>query len=197
MVCLNPEEAGRDVVVREQMVAKLQKKLREDGLKSLVSNRGYRQYLKIDGAKAAIDEAKLKEEARYDGKYVLRTNNQSLSPEDVALAYKGLWQVERAFRELKSTLDLRPVYHWTEPRVRAHVFICFLAFVLESALRRLLKNQGSKEYSSVLRDLSRVKAVRLTLDGADYIVRTELTGDAYDAFRAVGLRPPATVQPVL
>jgi hypothetical protein len=76
-------------------------------------------------------------DARYDGKYVLRTN-RFLSPGDAAQAYKSLWQVERAFRELKSGLDLRPVYHWTEKRIRGHVMVCFLALVLETALRRKL-----------------------------------------------------------
>jgi len=89
----------------------------------------------------SIDKHALKQEAAYDGKYVLRTNC-SLSPQEVAGAYKGLWQVERAFRELKSGLDLRPVYHWTHKRIRGHVMVCFLALVLEMALRRKIRGSG-------------------------------------------------------
>lgn len=88
-MCLNEEEAERDRKAREEMVKKLRGKLSRGGLKALVDNRGYRKYLRIEGAKAEIDEEALKGEARYDGKYVLLTDSD-LPADQVALAYKGL-----------------------------------------------------------------------------------------------------------
>jgi IS4 transposase len=108
IVCLNPEEREHDRRIREEALAKLREKLAAGEAKQLIGNSAYRRYLKLDGAGLAINEAAAEDEARLDGKYVLRTNS-SLDPEEVAQAYKSLWQVERAFRELKSGLDLRPV----------------------------------------------------------------------------------------
>ena len=140
-----------------------------------------------------MEQDRLREEARYDGKYVLRTNT-GLSPEEVALAYKGLWQVERAFRELKSGLELRPVYHWSCRRIRGHIMVCFLAFLLEVASDRKLKELGSpSSLREVMADLEALRAVEIRVGGSRYVLRTELQGRAYDAFRAVGMRPPGKV----
>ncbi len=94
-------------LARKSMVAKLEQKLLKGGTKSLVGNRGYRRYLNVNGKAATINREALKREERFDGKYLLLTNSD-LPTEQVALAYKDLWKVERAFRELKSGLDLRP-----------------------------------------------------------------------------------------
>lgn len=196
IVCLNVKEREHDHKVREEAVARLKEKLSQGQFKQLIGNSAYRRYIKVDGSRASLDEEALKEEAKYDGKYVLRTNT-ALSPEEVALSYKVLWQVKRAFRELKSGLDLRPVYHWTEKRIRGHVMVCFLALVLEMALRRKLKELGKEvPYEHLLLDLSQLKAVQLELDGKKYLARTELMGHADLAFKAVGMRPPLHVMEV-
>jgi len=193
IVCLNEEEAERERKAREEMVGKLREKLARGGLKALVGNRGYRRYLRIEGAKAEIDEEALKREARYDGKYVLLTGCD-LPADQVALAYKGLWRVEAAFRELKDQIELGPIYHWTEPRVRAHVAVCFLAFLLEVELERRLKELGvGASFREVLSDLKRVKAVHLEVKGKQYLARTELSGQAYQGFRAAGVAVPPRV----
>ncbi|MFZ5499742.1 MAG: IS1634 family transposase [Pseudomonadota bacterium] len=193
IVCYNPVEAEHDRQAREEMVQKLKAKLKA-GIKPLIGNKGYRCFLKLNGAKAEIDRQALEREARYDGKYVLRTN-ADLDTDAAALAYKDLWRVERAFRELKSTLDLRPIYHWKDRRVHGHVMVCFLALVLESALQQSLKPAGAQvEYQYLIRDLKKLKAVELTLDGQTYLCRTEMPGRAYEAFRALGIRPPQHVR---
>lgn len=157
VVCYNPEEAERDAKVRDEVLAKLKIKLKEDA-KSLIGNSGYRKYLTIDKENVTINEAGIREEARYDGKYVLRTNTE-LPAAEVAQAYKQLWMVEQAFRELKSQLRLRPMYHWTDERIRGHVMVCFLAFYLECRLRQLLQAaRPDLTYSKVRRIL---KASRL------------------------------------
>lgn len=144
IVCLNPEEAEHDRQVREQVVEQLSRRIAEGGLKSLSGNNAYRRFVKIEGTKPGINQQAIKEEASYDGKYVLVTNNQELTSGEIALSYKELWRVERAFREMKSGLDLRPVYHWTDKRIRGHLMVCFPAFLLESAVRRKLERSGVK-----------------------------------------------------
>ncbi|MBE3582311.1 MAG: IS1634 family transposase [Thermoanaerobacteraceae bacterium] len=194
IVCFNPEEAEYDRQARESMVQKLKEKLQKDGLKSLVGNSGYRRFLKVSGTEAVIDEKAIEEEARYDGKYVLTTNNATLSPEEIALAYKDLWRVERAFREMKSGLDLRPIFHWKDARVRGHIMVCFLAFLLESALRRRLQeNNYYGPYIDLMQDLKQVRAFELELNGTRYLLRPPLYGKSYEAFKAVGIRPPSEV----
>jgi len=194
IVCYNPEEAARDQEVRRQVIASLQAKLKRSGVKSLIGNSAYRKYLTLEGG-AAINTSLLEQEAVYDGKYVLRTNTV-LATSEVALAYRDLWQIERAFRELKSTLELRPVYHWTESRIRGHIAVCFLALVLQCTLQKLL-SQADKPapYRDVLQDLRKLHAVKLRLKDKEYIVRTELTGSAHQGFKAVGQGiPPRVVE---
>ena len=102
--------------------------------------------------------------------------------------------MEAAFRELKDQLELGPIYHWTEPRVRAHVAVCFLAFLLEVELERRLKELGvGASFREVLSDLKRVRAVHLEVKGKQYLARTELSGQAYQGFRAAGVAVPPRV----
>ncbi len=89
---------------------------------------------------------------------------------------------------------LGPIYHWTEPRVRAHVTVCFLALLLEVELERRLREQGvGASFREVLSDLVRVKAVHLEVKGKPYLARTELSGQAYQGFRAAGVAVPPRV----
>ena len=134
MVCLNEDEARKDAADREAIVAALREQLR-NGDKSLVGNKGYRRYLSGGGSDHfEIDEAKIAEDARYDGKWVLRTNTE-LDTAEVALQYKRLWMVEHWFRSCKSLLQTRPIYHKCDETIRGHVFCSFLALVLRQELQ--------------------------------------------------------------
>src|SRR5262249_37235617 len=121
VVCVNVEEVANDRATRAAIVASLREQLRR-GDKALVGNKGYRRYLKVEGeGHFVIDEAKLAEEARYDGTWVLRTNT-NLPAAAVALQFKRLWQVEQWFRSCKSLLETRPIYHQRDETIRGHVF---------------------------------------------------------------------------
>jgi transposase len=140
-------------------VAALREQLRQ-GDKSQVGNKGYRRYLKVEGdSHFVIDEAKLAEEARYDGIWVLRTNTE-LPTAEVALQYKKLWMVEQWFRTCKSLLDTRPIFHHCDETIRGHVFCSFLALVLRQELQARLAARGfSFEWADVMRDRERVPSV--------------------------------------
>jgi len=126
VVCLNEEERRKDAHDREAIVAHLKEQLRR-GDKSLVGNKGYRHYLKVEGdGHFALDQEQIKAEERYDGIWVLRTNT-NYNAETVAHVYKALWTVEDIFRTTKSILETRPIYHRCNETIRGHVFCSFLA----------------------------------------------------------------------
>ena len=196
VVCRNEEEEERDRQRREEIIARARKDLEKKGPQAFVMPRGLRRFVELRGGELVLKEAAIRDEARYEGKWVLRTNT-GLPAKQVAEAYRGLWRVEHAFRELKSGLAIRPVFLRTEEHVRGHIMVCFLALVMEAALQRLLKEQGADaSYRGILSDLEQVRAVELRGNGKSWLIRTELPGTAFQAFRAVGLRPPVHVQPL-
>jgi hypothetical protein len=150
VVCLNEDEARKDAADREAIVAALRERL-HSGDKSLVGNKGYRRYLSGRGPDHfQIDEARVTEDARYDGKWVLRTNTD-LDSAAVALQYKRLSMVEQWFRSSKTLLQTRPIYHRCDETIRGHVFCSFLALVLRQELQsRLAHLQHHTVASSVV-----------------------------------------------
>ena len=196
VVCVNPEEVESDRAKRAAIVQALREQLHK-GDKSLVGNKGYRRYLKVEGAgHFAVDEAKLAAEARYDGTWVLRTNTK-LATAQVALQYKKLWLVEQWFRSCKSLLQTRPIYHKRDETIRGHVFCSFLALVLRQELQARLQARGQRfEWADVMRDLERLQYVDVAHDGKRFRLRSELQGTAGRVLQAVGVAAPSTVQQV-
>jgi hypothetical protein len=197
ILCYNPQREPEDARRRAEIVAELEKELAKGGLPQMAKKKGYGRYLKIEEkGQASINWRRVERDARCDGKYLLRTAT-ALSPTEVALAYKSLWRVEHAFRDLKSELEVRPVYHWTPARVRGHIGVCFLALVVESALARWLRAQGCEDsLGKVMEAVQEVRAVKVELNGDVFLTRTDLPPLAQKAFAAVGLRPPPKVQPL-
>jgi hypothetical protein len=193
IVCRNPIEAKQDAADREALLAKLRQTLEHDGPKAVVGNRGFARYLKIAKGGVSLDEAAITREARLDGKFVLTTSTD-LPAAEVAKAYKSLWRVERAFREMKSTLDVRPVFHQRDDSVIGHIVGCFLALRLEVDLQRRLDAKGlAAPWPDLMRDLARLQAVIVDLDGTRYRLRTDCLGHAAKAFQAAGVAIPTAV----
>ena len=141
VVCHNPEQAERDATVRGQLVAHLESMIegsdswterrRDEFVGSLKGKPGLRRYLRRTNAGLLrIDAAAIKRESHLDGKWLFRTCDATLTPEDLAVAYKQLLQVERGWRDMKGALGLRPVFHHREDRIRVHVQLCWLALLL-------------------------------------------------------------------
>jgi hypothetical protein len=141
VICFNPEGAERDAKVRARMLAQLSEmtagsdKLsatKRAELRGVISTKpGLNRYLRLTpGGLLRIDAAKVKAEENLDGKYLLRTSDPKMTAEDIALGCKQLLEVERGWRDLKQVIDLRPVYHRKEERIRAHVILCWLALLL-------------------------------------------------------------------
>ena len=194
VVCLNEEQRRKDAFDRQAIVEHLREQLK-CGEKSLIGNKGYRKYVATVGEnRFAIDEKKIKAEARYDGKWVLRTN-LDLPAETVALKYKQLWMVEDIFRTMKSILDTRPIYHKCTETIRGHVFCSFLALCLRKELADRLAAKGAEpEWNDLVRDLNELQEMQTVFSGKPFILRSQLKGCAHQVLQAAGVATPPTVR---
>ena len=195
VVCRNPEQARRDAARRQAVIERLEARLDRSGVKGLVTRSGFRRFLRIQGEEATIDREKVERDARYDGIWVLETSTD-LPAAEVADAYKSLWRVERAFRTLKSPLEVRPVRHWTEPRIRGHIVVCFLAFLLRTVLERRLFEEGDVDasFTEVLDALHQIQQVDLEIKDIPLKLVTEPPLLARQVFQTLGIRPPPRLQ---
>jgi transposase len=191
-VCVNEDQAAKDRFDREAVVSSLREAL-GNGDKSLVGNKGYRKFLRAGGKQFGVDEDKIQEEARYDGKWVLTTNT-NLPASEVALKYKQLWMVEDVFRSMKSLLDTRPIFHKCDETIRGQVFCSFLALLLRKELEdRLAAKEWKLEWADVIRDLDNLVEMEVAINGKGYVFRGQTSGVAGKVFQACGVALPPTL----
>jgi len=192
IVCLNEVQARKDAYDRQVILDSLSSKLKQ-GDKSLIGNKGYKRYLKCTGeAHFTIDEKKIQEEARFDGKWVLTTDTD-MTAEKVAIQYKMLWRVETVFRTMKSGIDTRPIYHKVDDTIRGHVFCSFLAILLRRELeRRMEVREYDFEWNDILHDLATIEEVTARVSDKTILFRSEMRGCSAKVFQAAGVAiPPA------
>jgi hypothetical protein len=197
IVCRNPDEAVRDGAIRERLLGQLEAAIAgSDALTSAAraklacALRGkptYRRFLRVTTqGLLRIDRAAVAADARLDGKFLLRTSDPTLSAEDVATGYKQLLEVERGWRDMKTTLDLRPVYHRKEQRIRAHVLLCWLALLLV----RLAEQAAGDTWRNLRNELEKCHLVRFAGSTGDVLQRTELTARQAAIFKALAVPEP-------
>ncbi len=195
LVCCNSRQARKDAADREAIISSLKEQLKK-GAKILVGNKGYRRYLKVSKNSVAIDMSKVEEASRFDGKWVLTTNTD-LPAAKVALKYKELWMVERVFRDVKTLLETRPVFHQRDENIRGHVFCSFLALILRKELERRLNNAGHDfEWSDIKQDLEALQTVTIEEGEKRFAIRTECQGHCGKIFQAVGVALPPTIREI-
>ena len=194
VVCHNPREAARDAAEREAIVSSLEDRLKE-GAGQLVGNRGYRRFLRTRRGAITIDRSKVEADARYDGKFVVRTNTL-LSAQEVAVQYKRLLMVEQFFRAAKSLLHTRPIFHQWDATIRGHVFVSFLALVLADEMKRRLGARGhdAVEWNDIKHDLQSLSQVQVRQGDQAWLLRTPLRGSAGKVLQAAGVAIPPSVQ---
>ncbi|MGB3230694.1 MAG: IS1634 family transposase, partial [Mycobacterium sp.] len=184
VVCHNPDAADRDATVRQRLIEHLSaliegsdawsKRRRDEFVGSLKGKPGLRRLLRrTQSGLLRIDRAAAAREAHYDGKWLLRTSDLTLTAEDLAAAYKQLLAVERGWRDAKSSLGLRPVYHHREDRIRAHVQLCWLALLLI----RVAETRTGDTWRNLRHELDRMHLVTIaTADGCVAQRSTTTTG---------------------
>ncbi|MFG2091947.1 IS1634 family transposase, partial [Spirillospora sp. NPDC048824] len=200
VICHTPEAAERDKHMREQLLAQLAEVIEgSDALSEfkrgelrgkITAKPGLNRYLRTTPAgKLRIDAAKVKAEANLDGKYLLRCSDPHLSAEDIALGYKQLLEVERGWRDMKQVIDLRPVYHRLEERIRAHVVLCWLALLLI----RITETTTGATWPNIRRELDRVHLGTFTGPTGVFRRTTTLTKPQADLLSALDIPAPKQV----
>jgi transposase len=197
----NPEEARKDKATREKTLKKIEEALKSIGeqegkchKKSVCTLRSHRtmgRYMRqLKTGEIKIDKGKIKEEAHLDGKYIISTSDDTLSPKDVALGYKQLMEVERAFRTLKTTLDLRPVYHRKDERIQAHVFLCFLALLLV----RIAERKTNMTWDRIKAQMERLHLGEFFSKDGRVFQTTELTPEQFNILKLLKIPPPQRIR---
>jgi transposase len=195
IVCKNERQARRDEADRNTIVESLKEKIKK-APSSLISNKGYRGFLKVTKESVLLDEDKVKADATFDGIWVLTTNTK-LAAREVALKYKELWMVEHTFRDMKSVINTRPIYHKRDETIKGHVFCSFLALALKKELNDRLASQGLQlEWTDIKQDLKALQEVILDENNIKLAIRTECQGVCGKLFKATGVAVPPTIRVV-
>ena len=200
VICHNPEGAERDAAIRARMIAQLKEliggsdKLGKDKraeLRGVISAKpGLNRYLRVTpGGLLRVDAARAKAEENLDGKYLLRTSDPKMTAEDIALGYKQLLEVERGWRDMKQVIDLRPVYHRKEERIRAHVILCWLALLLA----RIAENTCGSTWPRLRRELDRIAVGTFAGPAGTFRQRTEISQAQLDILTGLGIDPPPKI----
>lgn len=199
IVKYSSKRAKKDEYDRLKGIEKIEKKLKQSkNPLSFISNYGYKKYIKYEnkGGKIELNEEKLKEESSWDGISGVLTNDKNLSKEEVISSYKGLWQIEDCFRVQKHDLKIRPIYHWTPKRIKAHLAISYAAFSCQQYLKYRLKLQGHK-YSSkeITNCLSKVRS-SIVYDKSDtkkrFILPSKMDSKAIDIYKTLRISTDRT-----
>ena len=197
VVCHNPEQAMRDAAVRANLVSHLEQVItgsdtwtpsrRSEFVGSLKTKPGLRRYLRrTKSGLLRIDAAGVKRESHLDGKWLLRTSDATLIPEDLAAAYKQLLQVERGWRDMKGAMGLRPVFHHREDRIRSHVQLCWLGLLLI----RVIENTTGDTWRNIAHELDRMHLVTLATPDGHVAQRSATTPRQKQIFDALELAEP-------
>jgi hypothetical protein len=194
IVCINHAEAAKDAAEREAILKNLKRDLKK-GAKVLVGNTGYRRYLMTAGKDAfAIDEARVREDERFDGIFVLRTNTD-LHPLQAMLRYKQLWTIEQTFKTTKHLFATRPIFHKRDETIRGHVFCSFLALVLKKALEDKIAALGETvSWPDLLADLDALAETEIEHEGKRFLLRSAPRRSASLALRAASVALPPTLR---
>ena len=199
VIVKNTNELERDQTNRQKLIKVIQTKI--DDLNSrkktshnkavceLKSHRVYGKYIKeLKSGKLAIDKSKLRSESRYDGKYLLETSDDTLSLRDIVLGYKQLYDVERAFRTLKTELELRPNFHHNDDRIKCHIFLCFIALVLV----RIVENKTGLTWQRIRSQMSRIHFGEFIVENKKIFQLTELTNEQKKILNSLNIKEPKT-----
>jgi transposase len=197
VIAYNPQQAKLDQISRQQIIERLSCELEALNQKNktkaqcnLLLHRSMGRYVKeLKSGKLKIDKAKIQQDEKLDGKYLLSSSDESLSAEDIARGYKQLLEVERAFRTLKSTLDLRPVYHSKDDRIRSHVLICWLALLMV----RIAEVETGMTWPTIRREMQHLHLGEFLTKKSRILQHTELTQTQQNILKSLKITPPKRI----
>ncbi len=194
LICaFSTERARKDKRDRDRLIEKAEKMIKDSSL--LLGKRGAAKYVKIEYInKRQLDEDRINEESRWDGYYGIETNMKLFQPMDIFKAYHNLWRIEESFKILKSHIEARPVFHWTEKRIKGHLVLCFIAFLIERILEmELTKNNIEYSPYKIRKVLNELQFSEIEIEGQKFYLRSKVEGLANDILRVFKIKIPANI----
>ena len=177
VVTYSLKRAKKDKSDRERLIEKAKRLLENKGQIKTTNKRGGKKFLKEIQEKSSdwiLDEEAIAKDERFDGYYGIQTDKKEMKPEEIISAYHNLWRIEESFKIMKSTLEVRPVFHWTEPRIKGHFVVCFLAFLLERTLEfKLKENQEDASPEKIREALNSISFSEFEVDGEAYFLKNK------------------------
>lgn len=197
IITYSSKRARKDRADRERLIQKAEALLKDQAKITASNKRGGKKYLKNTGEEVwYLDQEAIARDERFDGYYGIQTNEQDIKPQDALEAYHTLWKIEESFRIMKSTLEVRPIFHWTEPRIKGHFVICFLAFLLERTLEFKLKRAGEMASPDKIREaLNSMNFAEVEIEQKNFFIKTKGTDLSSKILRVLRIKPPKNVIP--
>ncbi len=187
----------KDQADRERLITKARLLLENKSYINTSNKRGGKKYLRsrkeVDWV---LDEEAIKKDEMFDGYYAIQTSERNLTPQDILKAYHTLWRIEESFRIMKTTLEVRPIFHWTEPRIKGHFVICFLAFLLERTLEFQLKKAHLEVSPQQIREtLNSMNFAEVKIKQKKFYLKTKFNNLGNKILRLSHIKPPPNVTP--
>lgn len=193
IVCFNPYIAEDEKQKREYFKKIIKNKIKYKTNKSWFIKNGYSKYIKVNKLDIALNEEKLTAEALYDGVWILTTNcSDEISSQTVSLAYKSLQFVERGFRDLKSSINIRPIYHFKEERIKAHVFVAFLTLIVKWYILNTVNPSHQEEGLTFIDKVLNLKAIEVDSSISLY-VRTAVDEGTIENMKRLKMKIPGKI----
>lgn len=194
IITYSSKRAKKDREDRLRLIEKAKKLVESGSLVKSEFKRGGRKYLKHisgDELKFDIDQEAIIRDESFDGYYGIQTSEETLSEEEIISAYHKLWKIEESFRIMKSNLEVRPIFHWTERRIKGHFVICFLAFLLERTLEYKLKRADIKASPFKIREaINEMNFAKFESKGQTYYLKTKINSLGSQILRLMKISPP-------
>jgi transposase len=200
VISYSPKRAKKDAADRKRLIEKAEKMLKDPEKINASNKRGGKKYIVQESPEESttwrLAVEKIEEDAKFDGYYGIQSSEKNMSATDIMDAYSTLWKIEESFRIMKSTLEVQPVFHWTEDRIKGHFVVCFLAFLLERRMELLLKTEADDCLSSPERIREALRTMQLaavTTDNREVFIKAKPAPLAQKIFKKLDLRIPTNI----
>jgi len=199
VVSYSPKRAKKDAADRERLIEKAKKLLENPELIKPSNKRGGKKYLdptKPDKTTYELAVDKIAQDAKFDGYYAIQTSEKSMTAPEIMAAYHTLWKIEESFRIMKSTLEVRPVFHWSKKRVEGHFVVCFLAFLMERKMELLLQDLNALHKPSpenIREALNSIQLAAVNASGGEMLIKSTCKPLGRDIFKQLRINTPANI----
>ncbi len=195
VITYSSKRAKKDKQDRERLIKKAKELLEESSKIRALEKRGGKKFLKRVNKSSKeeyqLDEEAIKEDERFDGYYAIQTSKLDMTAEEILRAYHDLWKIEESFRVMKSSLEVRPIFHWTEKRIRGHFVVCFLVFLLERTLEFKLREKGKDMSSEKIKEaINSMNFMQIDVEGKKILLKAKIEQEAKEILQVMKIDMP-------